>query len=624
MADNVISDPGSGGATFATDDIGGIHYTINKITFGALDSSTLASSGAGNVDAGTQRVVLATDQAVVSIDDNAGSITVDNSGTFAVQSTLQAGTAEIGKLATGVAEIGNIKNSGTFLVQSAQSGTYNITNISGTISLPTGAATAAKQLADGHNVTIDNSTGASAVNIQDGGNSITVDNGGTFVTQIDGDALTSLQLLDNAVSGAGYNITQFNGVNVSMGNGVSGTGVQRVTIASDTTGVLSVDDNGGSLTVDSAAAFTIQEDGAALTALQLLDDVVATLGTTTYSEATTKGNIIGAVRNDVLAPLADTNNEISPLQVDELGALWICDAPNVIDSGNSTTSTLSGAATFTGTGVDILNYTMVSTQVFADQDSAANGMRFEFSIDNTNWDVSHQHDFIIGTTRTFQLPAHAKFYRFVFVNGATPQGAFRVQTILHRQNSLTTIHRLDDNLAPDRSSVIVKASIIAQAAGTGDFIPINSTAGGNLKVAIEEFDASLPTGSNLIGDVGISVRTSGGTTLYKNIDVDESEDEVKATAGQVYWIHAINSTAAPLFLKFYDLAAASVTVGTTVPDLTFPVPGNADSDGAGFTLSIPNGIEFGTGITIAATTGVADNDSGAPGANALVVNLGFA
>jgi len=41
--------------------------------------------------------------------------------------------------------------------------------------LPTGAATAAKQLADGHNVTVDNASGASAVNIQDGGNSITVD-----------------------------------------------------------------------------------------------------------------------------------------------------------------------------------------------------------------------------------------------------------------------------------------------------------------------------------------------------------------------------------------------------------------------------------------------------------------
>lgn len=137
--------------------------------------------------------------------------------------------------------------------------------------------------------------------------------------------------------------------------------------------------------------------------------------------------------------------------------------------------------------------------------------------------------------------------------------------------------------------------------------------------------ASISAGSNLIGDVGLSgARTAGGTTPYKNIDVDETEDEVKGSAGQVYWIHAINTTAAPLYLKFYNATAANVTVGTTTPVLTLPVPGNADSDGAGFTLSIPNGIAFGTAITIAATTGVADNDTGAPGANALIVNLGYA
>jgi hypothetical protein len=42
-----------------------------------------------------------------------------------------------------------VSNGGTFATQSAQSGTWNITNVSGTVSLPTGAATAAKQPALG-------------------------------------------------------------------------------------------------------------------------------------------------------------------------------------------------------------------------------------------------------------------------------------------------------------------------------------------------------------------------------------------------------------------------------------------------------------------------------------------
>ncbi len=114
------------------------------------------------------------------------------------------------------------------------------------------------------------------------------------------------------------------------------------------------------------------------------------------------------------------------------------------------------------------------------------------------------------------------------------------------------------------------------------------------------------------------------TTLYKNIDVDESEDQIKASAGQVYWIHCINLSAAVKYLKFYNATAASVTVGTTVPDLTFPIPTQGDTNGAGFVLTIPNGITFDTAITVAATTGVADNDSGAPGANEVILSLGYA
>ncbi len=116
----------------------------------------------------------------------------------------------------------------------------------------------------------------------------------------------------------------------------------------------------------------------------------------------------------------------------------------------------------------------------------------------------------------------------------------------------------------------------------------------------------------------------GPTILYKNIDVDQTEDAVLATRGRVYWIHAMNLAASVLYLKFYNATVATVVVGTTVPDLTFPLPTQGDTNGAGFVLAITGGIEFDTAITIAATTGIADGDSGAPGANEVVVNLGYA
>ena len=45
-------------------------------------------------------------------------------------------------------------------------------------------------------------------------------------------------------------------------------------------------------------------------------------GVTTYSEASTTGSMIGAVRNDVLDALANTDNEFAPMQVDAQGALY--------------------------------------------------------------------------------------------------------------------------------------------------------------------------------------------------------------------------------------------------------------------------------------------------------------
>lgn len=160
----------------------------------------------------------------------------------------------------------------------------------------------------------------------------------------------------------------------------------------------------------------------------------------------------------------------------------------------------------------------------------------------------------------------------------------------------------------------------ALPAGTNAIGKLSANSG----VDIGDVDVtSIAAGTNLVGDVGISgARTSGGTTLYRNVDVDETEDQIKASAGQIYWIHAMNLTAAVLYLQFYNATAASVTVGTTTPDMTFAIPTQGDTNGAGFTLSSPNGIELGTAITIACTTTV--SGSSGPAANGCMVNLGYA
>jgi hypothetical protein len=159
---------------------------------------------------------------------------------------------------------------------------------------------------------------------------------------------------------------------------------------------------------------------------------------------------------------------------------------NIVDSNNSTTTPLSGGATFTGTGTDVSGYASVAITLYADVDSAASGMQFQFSTDNSNWDDSH--DFMMDVsesdTRRFQFPVTAQYFRVVYTNGAGAQAAFRVQTILHTDNILTSIHRVGNTITTDRSAQLVKAVISGEttAGGGGTMVNAKVNPSGTLEV----------------------------------------------------------------------------------------------------------------------------------------------
>lgn len=116
--------------------------------------------------------------------------------------------------------------------------------------------------------------------------------------------------------------------------------------------------------------------------------------------------------------------------------------------------------------------------------------------------------------------------------------------------------------------------------------------------------------------VELVATAAAGLTIFRSLDLDETEEEVKATAGVVYTILIDNRSASARYVKFYNATAANVTVGTTTPVMTLTMEGSQ-----GLALSIPQGIAFATAITVAATTGVADADTGAPSANDVVIHV---
>lgn len=113
------------------------------------------------------------------------------------------------------------------------------------------------------------------------------------------------------------------------------------------------------------------------------------------------------------------------------------------------------------------------------------------------------------------------------------------------------------------------------------------------------------------------------TSIFRSIDLDETEEDVKTSAGEVCSVWVTNTSTGTRWVKFYNATAASVTVGTTTPVITIGIPGNSSDDVSG-SLATNNGcLAFSTAISAAATTGVADADTGAPGANDVVVMVGY-
>lgn len=166
----------------------------------------------------------------------------------------------------------------------------------------------------------------------------------------------------------------------------------------------------------------------------------------------------------------------------------------------------------------------------------------------------------------------------------------------------------------DEGTFTPGADGVAVLGGTADETATDSVTEGQAGAARITLDRKLITSPY--------PHTAGGLAIHRSIDLDEGTGEVvKASAGQVYAMWVTNTATATRFIKFYN--ATSCTMGTGTPVITIGIPGNSSDDIAGSFGPGGMGIAFSTGICVGATTGVADADTGAPGANDVIANVYF-
>lgn len=270
------------------------------------------------------------------------------------------------------------------------------------------------------------------------------------------------------------------------------------------------------------------------------------------------------------------------------------------DTGNLSTKidTLAGAVSGTELQVDVLTMPTVTVNSHA----VTNAGTFAVQVDNTVTVGSH---------------------------AVTNAGTFAVQV---DGSALTALQLIDDGIATTASAITTKGMAAAGTDGTNARI-LKTDTNGELQVDVLTMPTTAVsqsgtwtvqpgnTANTTPWLVTPTPATSGGLTIFRSIDLDETEEEVKATAGQVFGVWFTNTATSTRWLKFYNATAANVTVGTTTPVITLGLPGNTSDDISGVLLGGDHGIAFGTAITVAATTGVADADTGAPAANDVIVNI---
>lgn len=277
-----IALPGSGGPVAGGTSTNPIRIdptgTTTQPTNTAQINGVTPLMGSGNTGTGSQRVTEATDSQLSAGVGATGDSAATAGGTGSINAKLRLLSSQLDSIQTAVQLIDNVVSGAGVNVSQIN----GVTPLMGSGNTGTGS----------HRVTEATDSQLSAGVGATGDAAATAGSTGSLNSKIrlltsQLDAIqTAVQLLDNAVSGSGFNISQINGATPLMGAGGTGTGSHRVTEANDSqlsAGVGATGDSAatagstGSITAKlrlmTSQLDTISTAIAAIqTALQLIDD----------------------------------------------------------------------------------------------------------------------------------------------------------------------------------------------------------------------------------------------------------------------------------------------------------------------------------------------------------------
>lgn len=419
--------------------------------------------------------------------------------------------------------------------------------------------------------------------------------GNTSLTAIQ----TAVEIIDNAISGNEMQVDIITIPNVTVGTSALPTGASTEAKQDATIALLT----------------TIDTDTSALISSQQVHDSVYSTGQPLQ--------MAGGVRRDADTTPISTDGNVHPLVFDEVGRLKVSTSPagissytdNItvngdtvaIDTTRFSNLTIHCTGTFSTINCTFEGSINGGTTWFAVQGVRTNANTVELTTGNLSAAPAYAWEFSVNALTNFRIRATAfasgtQVWTFspgtfatepipaIQTHAVTGSGTFTVAgAVTLAANATTTPAKAQDGVAGATDTGIPPLFVrrdnptaLTPIAGDYAFGQISNT--GELYVAP-------------------GARTTGGLTIFRSVDVDETKSQAKASAGSLCYINACNLTAATLFLHVYDALAASVTVGTTTPVMTFVLSTDTTTNGRNLDINfgLP-GAAFATGITFAVTT----------------------
>jgi hypothetical protein len=308
-------------------------------------------------------------------------------------------------------------------------------------------------------------------------------------------------------------------------------------------------------------------------------------------------------------------------------------AVTIADGADVTQGALADAASSAGgAGSLSAKLRLMTTQLGTINTTLGSPFQAGGSIGNTTFAVTNVGTFPVQAT----LAAGSSIIGNVRIDQTTPGTTNGVQVNAALPAGSNVIgHVIADTGSTTAATQATAANLNATVVGTGTFVTQSTLAAETTKVIGTVNQGTSPwvvsgtvTANGAVTNAGTfavqpTPTTTGGlSTYFVQPTASDNHVVIKAGAGQIYYVLAMNNSATVNYIRFYD-ATTGFNGCNSATNLITQIQVPASTSVGGVSIPLSFGLAFATGISICVTSGYATNDTTNATATAMSITVGY-